>query len=1263
MKPISRFTSFLFLVLVFNSGSLAKGNSDWPMWRYDQARRGFAEINLPGNPVLLWTRQMEEPKWCWPFQYEDYYTSGNPDRIGKVAFDISYEPVIGEGKLFVPSMVSDRITAFSAETGKELWHYYAGGPVRFAPVYDAGKVYFVSDDGYLYCLDAGTGELTWKYKGSYTGRMVLGNERVISMWPARGAPVIMDGIIYFAAGIMPFEGIFIHAVDAVSGNKIWINSTVGSIWTLYQHGGAYSYGGPVPQGYLAINGDKLIVPGGRTTPAVFDRKTGELLYFNQATGMVGKGAGGYRVFAADNWFFNHGILYSMDDGAQFGPVPGDVITDDAFIGVHGNSLFAHKSEVKTVEVEIADRLQRGALSKNHELEKLWEANIDGIDRLFFKTSSHFVISKNEGRAASLVAIADDGGPGKVVWEYNTDGEIWNMLAADGKLYAVTREGKIYCFGTDLDGPAKHYTYRPETFTPQAKSAELASSIIQKSGASAGYGMVYGGDNDDLIKALVDNSSMHIVVVEPDEEKVMTLRRTFDKAGIYGSRVSVINGDQNSSAFLQYIYDVVVINGSGYSGEQVMKAFNSLRPYGGTAFFTGAGNDFSRTVNSLALENGKLQIDNDFAMLTREGALPGSDQWTHQLGNASNRTYSDDELVKPPMGTLWFGGPSNLNALSRHHHGPIPQVAGGRTIILGVETISARCVYTGREIWIREIPGIGHPFASLEHEKLFREGNEVFIGGHPGSIFLGSPYVSLEDVVYIIDGERLLTLDAATGEIKVEFRLPAIRDIKVSEFGSLMVSGDFLITTIDPQYFDDGMPGDINWNATSSSVLLVMDRHTGELIWSKRAKTGFRHNAIIASDDRLFLIDGLSEGVVEILQRRGLDEEISSVLMALDLKTGEELWTWDEEVVGTFLGHYDDKNILLQGGLRGHLKDEPRDRLIAHNSLTGEKIWESRQPYSGPLGLHPDMIISGKPDDPTLNPYTGEHMLREHPLTGEDYRWNWHKYYGCGTMNTSKYMVIFRSGTAGYADLMNYGGTTNFGGFRTGCTNNMVAADGMLSAPDYTRTCTCSYPLQTSVGLAHMPDARIEMWTLNRLGTGNEAIRSLGINFAGQGNRMENGVLWLEYPKVYGLGPDLPVKIESGSHTYFRNHATWIENGDEKYDWVASYGAKDITSVSVDLIPEGSTGEKYYNVTLFFAEPEDISAGERIFDVSVQGEKVLENFDIVREAGGSRRVLRKEFRGVKVTGSLNIEFSENMYSTVISGIEIVMDEQTASSLSE
>jgi outer membrane protein assembly factor BamB len=79
--------------------------------------------------------------------------------------DFSYSPVAGAGLLFLPSNVTDQVMAFDLDTGALKWRYVTDGPVRFAPVYNKGKLYFTSDDGYLYCVGAGNGKLFWRRRG------------------------------------------------------------------------------------------------------------------------------------------------------------------------------------------------------------------------------------------------------------------------------------------------------------------------------------------------------------------------------------------------------------------------------------------------------------------------------------------------------------------------------------------------------------------------------------------------------------------------------------------------------------------------------------------------------------------------------------------------------------------------------------------------------------------------------------------------------------------------------------------------------------------------------------------------------------------------------------------------------------------------------------------------------------------------------------------------------------------------------------------
>ncbi|HIQ20141.1 MAG TPA: hypothetical protein EYH34_02730, partial [Planctomycetes bacterium] len=238
--------------------------ADWPMWRYDAGRTAASPVELPAELHLLWKRELPAPRPAFPHD-------------NRLCFDLSYEPVVMGKTMFVPSMVTDSVTALDTETGEVRWTFFAEGPVRLAPVAWQGKIYFVSDDGYLYCVDAGSGRLRWKFTPvppELRGQKVLGHERLVSRWPARGGPVLADGLIYFAAGVFPFEGVWVCAVNAESGEAVWVNSDCALIPAANQdHGGAWD-AGLSPQGYLAIVRDQLAVPSGRALAAFFDQRTG-----------------------------------------------------------------------------------------------------------------------------------------------------------------------------------------------------------------------------------------------------------------------------------------------------------------------------------------------------------------------------------------------------------------------------------------------------------------------------------------------------------------------------------------------------------------------------------------------------------------------------------------------------------------------------------------------------------------------------------------------------------------------------------------------------------------------------------------------------------------------------------------------------------------------------------------------------------------------------------------------------------------------------
>ena len=263
MHRLTRYSAVTLLGLL-SCASIAAAE-DWPTWRHDAGRTNVSAEKITDPLRLQWKRQL--PPVTPAF------------RKSRLQFDQGYEPIVLGDTMYVALPHIDAVVAYAVETGKEKWRFYTAGPVRLAPVAWRDKLYFGSDDGHLYCLNAFDGELQWKFRAVPSTRKILGNGRLISVWPVRGGPVLADETVYFAAGVWPLEGVFVYALDARSGQVEWVNDRCGTLYGKQPHAGAEALGGLTPQGYLLVNGDQLLVPCGAGRPATFDRQSGELLDF------------------------------------------------------------------------------------------------------------------------------------------------------------------------------------------------------------------------------------------------------------------------------------------------------------------------------------------------------------------------------------------------------------------------------------------------------------------------------------------------------------------------------------------------------------------------------------------------------------------------------------------------------------------------------------------------------------------------------------------------------------------------------------------------------------------------------------------------------------------------------------------------------------------------------------------------------------------------------------------------------------------------
>ncbi len=1399
---------------------------DWPSWRGNAGHTAAAADALNDSLSLEWVRVLPPPRPAWPKSQT------------KLQFDLSYEPIVVGGRVYIGSTVNDTITAYDARTGDEIWRFYTNGPVRFAPVLYKERLYAVSDDGYLYCLNATDGTLVWKVNGGPADRPILGNERLVSTWPARGGAVVADGVVYFTTGIWPSMGIFIHAVDATTGRILWTNSRTGSQFVVHPHG-ASSFGSVVPQGYLAAAGDTVIVPGGRSQPALLDRATGKMRYFEFGA----KSSGGYDVLANDRVYAVSDNLYRLSDGLDLGPVAANVLDGEWLFGIGtGGTILVQSTEGEVKTTESVDRRGRKEKKTTFTPRAKWQiktASRSQPARLHAKAGNVLYTSAEKRvmafRFVDQEHAAETQDP---VWSAHVEGNVWGVVPAEGRLYVVTEDGVLSCFGPETKQPVRHPLPAAAAEIADDAIGGQAAEILALPGANAGYAIALGIPRSNLIEQLVRRSSLFVMALDPSAEKVDAFRREMDRRGLYGTRVSAHVGDLASFPFPPYLANLVVCTqpelvGFKLSDSALIRLYHPLRPYGGVACLAIDDHDhdeLAKAVASAKLPNAIVGRHAGFSLVTRSGPLPGAGTWSHQYADAANSVVSQDELVKAPLGVLWWGGPSNDKVLPRHGHGPSPQVAGGRLFIEGPHMLRAVDAYTGRLLWEREFQNLGQYYDITAH--------------FPGAGEIGSNYVSLPESVYVVYGSAILELDAATGEKKREFTLPAGPDGTPGFWGSISIDGELLVATSTPvkiaaeepkqassdalpagfaavfpqeapwaylagsdppdewtqadyqlkdwkegpggfgfadnddrtilrdmrdKYqrvyirrtfdagvldganvlalaikYDDGFIAYLNGKevargnvekgrgaeasriapheasnteyfdiadfrallkptgnvlaieghneskdngdftldcvligtkeqttladalrkskpeaslddslmpvryASASKRLVVFNRQTGEQLWARDAIHAFRHNCIVVANDAVYCIDAISPLQRQMLLRRGVNVSGQGKLLALNARTGNERWSTEEDVFGTFLNYSAEYDVLLQGGSanRDRAKDETDKGLVAYQGKDGTVLWKDlKLAYSGPCLLWKDKIITN-----------GDSGFRLELLTGKNTGWTYRRMHGCNSVIGSKHLLTFRSGAAGFCDLAGDSGTGNLGGFRSSCTSNLIPADGILSAPDFTRTCICSYQNQCSLAFVHMPDA--EFWTFNAERPIDPQPERLGFNLGAPGDRRsDDGTLWFEYPSSGGPTPKFDITVEPAEVTWFNRHSATVAGDGLK--WVAASGAVGINTLRLKLSDKPASA-KPYTVRLVFLEPEEARPGERIFSVSLQGQEVLADFDVARAAGGSLRTVVRTFTGIKIDSQLEVQLTaakgNGTKPPVLCGVELVAEKE-------
>ena len=1036
------------LLLVLVSGDLR--GSDWPMYRADAARSGYTPEALPARLKLSWvTKANHPPQPAW---------SGRDTRM---PFDLTFQPVVSSGMVFFGSSSDCTVYALDARTGRQKWTYVTEGPVRFAPAVWKDRLFVVSDDGCLYCLAVQDGRLLWKKPGGPNAETVLGNDRLISRWPARGGPVVKDEIVYFGAGLWPSEGIYLHAIDALTGHTLWVNDSSGSLVLDQPHGGNRARSGVSIQGYLAIEGGSLIVPTGRASPAVFDSTSGKFRYFRLMELGAGwgrrKGAGPFVTFIDPNLYIVEDDLFRASDGrflARGLPVSSTAVLPDVLVFAQGNEIKAirksslwieeqdpngppvRKLSLKNVAWSIACPEPVGAsvvraTAPNEAAD--WPAATQAADPALVVAGSTIVA----GTLNRKIVTADMDSQ-TVVTTVELDGPALGLAVADQALYVATDRGTVYCFVAAENGQSRPVSEaqvsRAQPAAPpypkDGPHVRAAREILKAANLSEGYCVDLECGDGALAYALAKTSNLHVIAIDEDSRRVEFARKKLSEAGLYGTRVTVLEQDPSASGLPSRFAGLVVSGRSVTEGWRVVpqeEMRRLLHPYGGVAL-VGKPGALRRTVGQ---------------------PLVGAGEWTHQYADAGNTLCSADELARGPLKMQWFTD-FGIQMPSRHGRGPAPLCNDGIMIVEAVDGLLAVDAYSGRRLWRYHMDNILKPY---DQEQLL------------GTAGTGSNMCLADDSVFVRQAGRCLRINLKTGKLVREYSMPD----KDGVWGFIACDGGLLYgTSADRTHVVRQLFKDVSKMEdllTQSHTLFALDVKTGKTRWVYSAQASIRHNAIAIGAGKVFLIDKPKQRVdlpaADVNDANvPADQPEASRLVCLDADSGNVLWEQNEDIYGTTLAASSEHNVLLmsyQYSQRSfQLPSEKGDRLTGFSTADGKRLWDARERYISRPIINGSTIYA---QPHAFDLLTGAHRA--------DFELVDRQPGGCGTMSGSTHLLLYRSGTLGYADLSSgaAAATQNYGPVRPGCWVNAIVAGGLVLMPDATDRCTCSYLMKASVALA------------------------------------------------------------------------------------------------------------------------------------------------------------------------------------------------------
>lgn len=414
---------------------------DWPTYRSNNSRNAASQAMVPKEVSKIWEFKQ---------QYESKPTA----------------PTAAGGLIFIGGE-DCKVRAIDAATGTMKWCFLTAGPILQSPTIWNGRAYVGSGDGYIYCLDAAAGNLLWRFRAAPIERRIMMYGSLCSTWPVNTGVVVENGVAYAGAGIIDYDGTYVYALDALTGEIKWQNNSSGHLDNELRKGIS-------AQGILTIADGKLWMPGGNViSPAVYELATGRYLGGSPGDGSP-KANRGEEIGVFNNRYIVFGgrLQYSATENVV-DPGTFDALPISSKAGtpmtLTSGKITPAWDENKVVSVsgrysmpscylfnKIDEYLTKGD-RKAPRPEPLWSANNpnkSGAVSLAIAENAIITVYETPGYVYGQLnprwtVCALNPQDGTVIWQQNLASPALPgglLIDKDGRVVVVMQNGSVACFG-------------------------------------------------------------------------------------------------------------------------------------------------------------------------------------------------------------------------------------------------------------------------------------------------------------------------------------------------------------------------------------------------------------------------------------------------------------------------------------------------------------------------------------------------------------------------------------------------------------------------------------------------------------------------------------------------------------------------------------------------------------------------------------------------------------------------------------------------